>query len=129
MAASGAVRVDIGDDQHVFIGEDRTINIDVNQADGTTAQNMNGWALTWELTEKQGDTTILVSKTVGSGITIGDGDATDDRAAVTFADTDTESGSLPGGAGLYWHVLRRTDAGSEAVIAYGSFLLQKGSVA
>lgn len=126
--ASGGVRANITADDHVVIGEDRTINIDVNQSDGTTAQTMTGWALTWELLDRPKGT-VLVSKTTGAGtITIGNGDGTDDRAAITLADGDTESGTISTGAGNYWHVLRRTDAGNEAVIAYGRFVLQQGSI-
>ncbi len=85
MAASGGVRADVGSDQHVFIGEDRTIHIDVNQSDGTTAQTMTGWALTWELLDRQGGTVLVQARPRGGGtITIGDGDDTDDRAAVAI---------------------------------------------
>ena len=124
MAASGGVKAAIGRDQNLYIGEDRTINVDVNQSDGTP-QPMTGWALTWELTDRAGGT-VLLTKTVGSGITIGNGDGTDDRAAITLADGDTEG--LTDGAGIYYYYLRRTDGDSEVNMAFGPVHLLKASI-
>lgn len=123
MAASGGVRADIGEDQHVIIGEDRSIVIDVNQVDGTTAQTMTGWTLAWYLTARAGSA-ALVTKTP----TIGNGDGTDDRATVTLDDASTESAIIAAGPGNYWHELWRIDAGSETRLVYGSFVLQQGVV-
>ena len=123
MPASGGIRVDIGPDQHVFIGTDKTLQFDVNQVDGTTAQVMTGWALTWELRTEEGGK-VLVTKAVGTGITISNGDGTDDRASIVLADTDTE-GLQPQ---VYYHALRRTDAGSEDVIVFGDFHLLRGPI-
>jgi len=125
MAASGGVKADIGRDQNLVIGEDRTINIDVNQADGSTAQSMTGWALSWFLMDKP-EGTALATLTTASEITIGNGDGTDDRAAITVADTVTEA--LTDSSALYWHELWRTDAGSESRIAYGTVHILKGVV-
>ncbi len=79
---------------------------------------MTGWALTWELQDSPADSPHF-SKTVGSGISIGNGSGTDDRATITVADTDTESLE----PGLYYHQLRRTDAGSERVLSFGTVVL------
>ena len=129
MAASGGIRADIDADQNVVIGEDRTINVDVNQSDGSTAQTMTGWALAWYLSERPGSTILVTKTTGGSGITITNGDGTDDRAAITLTDTDTESGSLADKATLtYHHELWRTDAGNESRLAYGKFVLHQGAV-
>lgn len=106
-----------------FIGEDKTINIDVNQSDGTTPQAMTGWALTWELKDSPNGA-IKVSKTVGSGITIGNGDGTNDRAAIAIADTDTE----PLNPGTYYHQLRRSDAGNEVIQAFGDAVLRESGL-
>ena len=119
----GAIQADITLEERLFIGEDRTINIDVNEADGHTPQTMTGFALTWELKDSITGT-VRVTKTVGSGITIGNGDGTDDRAAIALADTDTEGLT----AGTLFHHLRRTDAGSELVLAFGNVILTNSGI-
>ena len=114
----GAAESAIAKSEHWFKGEDRTINIDVDQADGTTPQDMSGWALTWEL--KDSATGLArITKTTAAGITITNGDGTNDRAQVTIADVDTE----PLVPGTYYHQLRRTDAGSEVVLSFGDAVL------
>ena len=119
----GAVESPITRSEHWFTGEDRLINIDVVQADGVTPQDMTGWSLTWEL--KDGPTGMVrVAKSVGSGLVIGDGAGTGDRASITIADTDTEG--LP--AGTYYHHLRRTDPGNEIVLSFGAAVLLDGGV-
>ncbi len=113
-----AVRFNITADEDFFIGADQPIEIDVKQSDGSTPQAMTGWALTWELKDSPADTAHF-SKTVGGGISIGNGSGTDDRATITVADTDTE----PLEPGLYYHQLRRTDAGSERILSFGTVVL------
>ena len=99
-----------------FIGEDKTLLIDVVQSDGSTAQNMDSWALIWELmTSPTGS--VVLTKITGSGITIGDGDGTDDRATVVITDEDTEG--LSAGPARYYHRLRRSDANTEYNLSWG----------
>ena len=118
-----ATRFDIDASDGWFIGEDKTIEIDVVQSDGSTAQTMTGWALTWELKRSQFHSTVLISKTTASGISIGNGDGTDDRASITVADTDTEDLE----PGTYYHQLRRSDAGSEVILSRGdAVILESG---
>ena len=103
-----------------FAGEDKTITFDVTQADGTTPQVMTGWALTWEL-KASVTGAIAISKTTAAGtVALSSKFGTNDRATVTIADGDTESA----GAGAYYHHLRRTDAGSEQILAYGDVTLR-----
>lgn len=98
---------------HWHVGEARTLRYDVVDSAGSP-QNMTGFALLWELADQDG--VVQVSKTSGGGgITIGNGDGTNDRATVTVAQADTEALT----PGTYTHRLRRTDAGSELVLAYG----------
>lgn len=115
----GAKEAPIRESEHLFIGEDRTIRIDVVQSDDTTPQAMTGWSLTWELLNRRGGT-VLITKTPS----IGNGSATDDRATITITDTDTEAID----PGTYFHVLRRTDAGGEAVLAFGDAVIQEASI-
>lgn len=115
-------RFDVGKDEYVFIGEDTVVTIDVVEDDGTTPQNMGGWGLRWELkalpSTAVADADII--KTTDDGISIGDGSNIDDRATISLADTDTEGLS----AGVYYHQLRRTDAGTEVILSMGDFYLR-----
>ena len=121
-----AIRFDIGKDQHFYIGEDTVITFDVVEDDEITPQNMAGWGLTWEMKALPStpSASAVITKTVGSGIAIGNGSATDDRATVTIDDDDTE-GLTPG---VYYHQLRRTDAGTEVILTVGDALLRASGV-
>ena len=117
-----AIRFNILASDEFFIGTDQTIQIDVKQSDESTAQTMTGWALAWDLKPSPNEA-VSISKTTVSGITIGDGAGTDDRATITIDDEDTEAIS----PGVYYHQLRRTDAGSERILSFGDVtILESG---
>ena len=118
-----ALKASIPPSETWFIGEDKTITFEVDQSDGSTAQVMTGWGLTWELLDSAQTPVVnaKISKTVGSGIAIGNGDGTDSKATVTIADDDTENLE----AKIYYHQIRRTDAGSEQILAFGPAHLRK----
>lgn len=109
----------IADGDNWFIGEDKTIRIDVVDADDA-AQAMTGWTLVWELKAASRSTSALISKTPS----IGNGSGTDDRATITVADTDTEALE----PGTYYHHLRRSDAGSEQVLSHGSVVIKESGL-
>ena len=119
----GAVVADITVEDAWITGEDRTIIFDVKQSDGVTPQTMTGWALTWELKVSATGATSL-SKTTASGIAIGNGVGTDDRATVTIAKANTSALD----EGTYFHQLRRTDSGSALVLAYGTAFLKETGI-
>ena len=99
-------------DHHLHEGEDRTVRHDV--VDGSdVAVNMTGWALQWELYDSAGTSKFI--KTTGSGIVIGDGADTGDRATVTIDAADTDALV----AGSYKYELARTDSGNKIVLAMG----------
>ena len=111
-----------------FVGEDKTLEVYCKQPDGITEQDMTGWALTYELMLERGSSSAEFSKTVGSGIAIGNGLATGDLATVTIADTDTEALGTTGwvkGTKTFYHRLRRTDSGSETMLMYGTVELNE----
>jgi hypothetical protein len=119
----------IAESAHFFIGEDRPLLYYVT-SDGSTAQTMTGWALTWELLDRRGGT-VLLTKTVGSGIALSNGNGTNDLATVTIEDTDLEANvgvSAQIGHGVFFSVLRRTDAGTERVLAFGDVHIQEASI-
>lgn len=108
----------------IWIGTDQPIQINVTQTDETTPQAMTGWALTWELKARPGSTTVLITKTVGSGITIQNGDGTNDQAEIQIDDVDTEPAAFPTGPGEYYHFLRRTDSGLEKILSEGTVVIK-----
>ena len=114
-------------DDRVFLGEDRKLRFAIYaDAAQTTMQDVAGWALSWKLVTKPGDTTALITKTVGSGIAItGAFNASPalntQRIEVTIDDTDTEALS----DGTKWHELKRTDNALETVLAHGTFYLHQ----
>lgn len=121
-----AIEQNIDNDDDWFIGEDKTLgNADdpwvVYQADGTTRQNITGWAISWMLKRKatDADANALITKTTSSGITVLD--ALQGEISVAIADTDTDSLR----ANIYRHELKRTDAGFEAILAFGSCQLKQ----
>jgi len=118
-----AIRFNITKEDEFFIGEDRSIAINVKQSDESTAQTMTGWALAWELKPSPGEA-AGISKTTVSGIAIGNGSGTDDRATITIADDDTEALE----PGVYYHQLRRTDAGSEQLLSFGDVTLRESGL-
>lgn len=77
-------------------------------------QDITGWHFEWLLKQSPGGDTVL-SKTPSIS------DAANGEISVSIADTDTDALS----AKKYYYVLRRTDAGSETVLAYGDCYLRR----
>lgn len=122
-----AQEVNITKEHEFFTGTDRVLQFSVVDADDV-AVNITGWALQWVLVRAPGAAASsghLVSKTVGSGITITNGAGGVCQVAVEDADTDGLEGS---DSPLYRHELRRTDGGNEDILAYGTVVLRQGLV-
>lgn len=99
------------------IGEDKTLEFTVVDAAGTVV-DITGWTLSWMLKRRMGDVDALaiLTKTTGAGtVTITDGDA--GECEVDIDDTDTDTAVVAHRD--YWHELKRTDAGFEAILAQG----------
>lgn len=110
-------------DHELFSGKDRTLSFTITDSAGS-AQAITGWAMQFTLTninDRSG--TALITKTVGSGITITNGAG--GICQVAIADTDTD-GLVGSDAPRYWYELARTDAGNEDVLAYGTVVLRQG---
>jgi hypothetical protein len=119
-----AVKSDITTAHMFFAGEDKQLEFEVLDADSLPV-DVSGWAIDWLLRQKAEDVeTPLIWKTTADGIAVtGTYNAVratnTQRVVVTLVDTDTER--LPGKT--YKHALKRTDDGSEAVLAYGDLVL------
>lgn len=95
----------------------RLHRIDVEDS-AESPQNMTGWTLSYVWREANGQ--LAFSKgTGGSGITIGNGSGTNDRATVTIDRADTQG--LRGS--VYSWALWRTDGTSDDPLATGTLRL------
>lgn len=90
----------------LYMAADQAPYFDVTTtAGGATPQTMTNWDLAFVVRDGRGN--AVVAKTTGSGITIGNGSGTDDRATVTITETDISEGWAEGR--MYRGALWRTD--------------------
>lgn len=99
-------------------GGKRSHKIKVTDASGNP-QAMTGWSLAYIWRDAVGN--AVVTKTTASGITVGDGDGTDDLATVTVdaADTSAQTGKK------YAWALWRTDSTNDDPLATGTLVLSQ----
>lgn len=109
-----ATKVDILVEDGFHVGTNFTIQHTQKDVNGDP-QDISGWAMEYTLRKRVKDTTALITKTVGNGITIVDGAA--GRVDIVFVPSDTED-IRPG---VYAHKLTRTDVG-----AVGSMIPGRG---
>lgn len=110
----------------IFLGTDFQRVFEIRDDDETAAIDISGWAISWMVKrfKDQADNVALLTKTTTGGhITIGgsfnaDPTVNTQRATLSVLDTDTDTAINDG---MYWWELKRTDAGFETVLAYGSF--------
>lgn len=116
-----ALRDDITADDDLYTGEDKSLVFTVYQSDGTTAQNITGWTLSymWKLKPSDADAAAVLTKTTSAGIALTT--PASGICTVTIEDTDTDSLTPQ----TYYHELKRTNAGSETVLTTGTVLLQR----
>jgi peptidoglycan/xylan/chitin deacetylase (PgdA/CDA1 family) len=119
-----AREANITKDHDFFTGTDYTIKFPVTQADGVTPEDVSSWALSWVLKKRKtdADADAKVSRVTGGGGIVISGE---DNDVVEVLVSDSHTFDLP--AGSYYHELKRTDEGSETVLAYGSVALQKSA--
>lgn len=103
-----------------FVGGNHQHRIDVvDSADA--AQNMGTWSLAYVWRSATGS--LLFRKTTGSGITVGNGVGTNDRATVQIDPADT-AGLAPG---RYEWALWRSDSTNDVVLAWGTLELTRAA--
>ena len=127
----------IGGSGSLMLGEDKTLSIEVINADLAAfdpddestwvPKDIAGFTLTFIVRDQSSYAgTLLITK---SATVTGSYNATrsvnTQRAEVSIADTDfiSESGLIP--AGTSYYSLKRTDAGSETVLVFGEFVVQE----
>lgn len=95
-----------------YKGEDVTLTVTMSPV-----TNITGWTLQFTLRKQYGDTTALITKTTGAGITITD--AANGVFQVTLASADTVNQELR----PYVYDIQRTNAGNRTVLTIGNLTL------
>lgn len=119
-----AIETNIGGNGTLFIGEDKTLRLEVLTADGSTI-DISGWSMIFDVRKK--DTSpnpALLAKTPNvTGVFNADRLANTQRAEVVLSDDDTNLFRPQS----YRYSLKRLDPGNETILAWGNFTLQKAT--
>ncbi len=98
--------------------------------DGSVAKDVAGWLMTFEVRKTNSAGAILLTKTVGDGLTIAGtfnavaaSNAQRVTLALTAADLSTDAFGEDGGEFRY--SLKRTDI--KAILAYGDFIVERAT--
>jgi hypothetical protein len=102
-----------------FIGEKKTFQYTIRNADGSAA-NIATWDLEWTLRPAAGSGTIFIRKTSVSG-GINKSDPANGVCIVSVSSTDY--GEVTG-AGTFDKALKRTDGDNDQTLAFGEAVLQ-----
>ena len=129
-----AIEHHITEDDHMFVGDDRFIQISVYEDhEETTPLDVSGQELVWILKTKDNSSTVLIEKsTAGSpaGITIQGSFNADplintQKVVVELAAEDSYSQASPPGTRLtkkkYRYALKRVNDGARSTLMYGNF--------
>lgn len=116
--AIGAATANITVDESLFLEEDRPLEYTVLDEDGV-AVNITGWTVTWTLRVDRATSAALITKTVGSGITLTTPASGILRVTIDSADWSTID------PGNYWMVLERTGSGTNAVLSRGYMVVKQ----
>lgn len=107
-----------GQDLTRYIGDKTTFSLTITDSAGDPL-NMTGYSAAWVAYDGNG--TAVITKTTGDGISIGDGDGTNDKLTITLNPADTADLS----AGIYGHQAEVTDGSSNPVtVAEGALTLK-----
>lgn len=95
-----------------YKGEDVTLTVTM-----TPATSISGWTLQFTLRKQYGDTVALITKTIGSGITVTD--AGNGVFKIALASADSSALDLR----AYVYDIQRTDVGNRTVLTIGNVTL------
>lgn len=113
-----ASHVTMGGDGTLFVGEDKTCQLEVLDADGIPV-DITGWNI--RLFVLSTGSQVLIDKTASvSGVYSVTPLINTQRAVVTLTDADTSIED-----GTHRHSWKRTDGGSETILAYGDFVIER----
>ena len=108
----------IGGSGTLFVGEDKTLKLELLDSSDVPV-DMTGWAVSLIVHTKAGEVVVTETATI-SGVYSATRSVNTQRAVVTL--TDTEMGIA---AGTHRHSWKRTDDGSESILAYGDFIVEQ----
>lgn len=116
--------VTIGNDGSLFVGEDKTLKLEVLDSSDVPV-NIAGWSILFDVRKlnTSADPALLSQTATITGVYNAVRATNTQRAVVTL--TDTEMNTLK--ALTYRHSWKRMDDGSETVLAYGNFVPQKAT--
>lgn len=107
----------------IYAQSDWDIVIDVVTVEGgAIPQDMTGWSLEF-VVRRTPDGALVCSKTTPTGITVGNGASTGDRATVQLTDTDVLQPAGRNYEGALW----RTDDGSDTPLWAGAVVIKKAA--
>lgn len=113
-------RVDIAAGDY-FSGDNLDILFTVSDGDNPgNPKDLTGASIDWVLAKQQGKAP-LITKSIGSGVTITD--AANGKGTVSIQQADTEN--LKGDT--YWHELQVTVGGKRSTSMYGDFIIESDS--
>lgn len=129
-----AAAVDFGgsDTDRVFLGTDLTKAFHVLDYDtdttGATAKDITGWAITFLARKTDDSSAALLTKTLTiAGTFNATATLNAQRATVTLADTDLTAAVFGPRGGRYRYSVKRTTDGSETILAYGDFIVERAT--
>lgn len=136
-----AAEVQLGgvETDRIFIDTDLTKSFHVKNfdptdgnTDGTVAKDITGWEITFDVRKQDKSSTVLLTKSVGSGITISGvfnstASSNLQRAVLVLADTDLTIAQFSSDGGTFRYSLKRTDAGAETILAFGDFVVERAT--
>lgn len=119
-----AEEVTIGNDGSLFVGEDKTLKLEVLDSAGVPV-DLTGWTILFDARKSNtsADPALLSKNASVTGVYNAARATNTQRAVVAL--TDTELNTLK--AITYRYSWKRMDDGSETVLAYGDFIPQKAT--
>lgn len=120
-----AENVTIGGEGTLFVGEDKILSLELkSKTSETTAIDMTGWVMIFDVRKADTTTTAMLSKTPTlTGAFNAIRSSNTQRAQVILTDDDTNLFK----AKTYRYAWKRLDPDSETVLMWGDFILEKAT--
>lgn len=110
-----------------FVRDFHCKDIDTDST-GATAKNITGWAITLDIRTSAHAASALLSATCSITGTFNSVAASNtQRARWTCADTDITTTIFGRKGGTFYYSLKRTDAGSETILQYGTIIIERAT--
>lgn len=120
-----ASEVDVGGSGALFIGEDKTFRLEVLDSNEAPV-DISGWTIQLLVRLRETSQAALLTKTATiSGVFNADRTVNAQRAIVEVADTEISEDAFD--PRMYRYSFKRLDDGSETILAYGNFVMQRAT--